>query len=103
MCGIVGYVGNRPVQEILLAGLEKLEYRGYDSAGITLQGEGGLEVVRAVGNLSHLRTAVQERAGDGSVAVLDRPATRTREAASPSRPRPRRPASATPAGPPTAG
>ncbi len=37
MCGIVGYVGQRSVQEILLAGLEKLEYRGYDSAGISIQ------------------------------------------------------------------
>jgi len=35
MCGIVGYVGQRPVQEILLAGLEKVEYRGYDSAGVS--------------------------------------------------------------------
>ena len=41
MCGIVGYVGQRSVQEILLAGLEKLEYRGYDSAGISIQGEQG--------------------------------------------------------------
>ena len=40
MCGIVGYVGQRSVQEILLAGLEKLEYRGYDSAGISIQNEG---------------------------------------------------------------
>ena len=40
MCGIVGYVGHRPVQEVLLAGLEKLEYRGYDSAGISLQSTG---------------------------------------------------------------
>ena len=77
MCGIVGYVGSRPVQEILLAGLEKLEYRGYDSAGITIQGDSGLEAVRAVGNLSHLRTAVEERDGDGDggVAVLAPPAT----------------------------
>ena len=58
MCGIVGYVGQRPVQEILLAGLEKLEYRGYDSAGISLQADGRLESVRAVGNLSALRDAV---------------------------------------------
>ena len=36
MCGIVGYVGNRPCEELLLQGLEKLEYRGYDSAGISL-------------------------------------------------------------------
>ena len=58
MCGIVGYVGQRPVQEILLAGLEKLEYRGYDSAGISIQSDGQLESVRAVGNLSALRAAV---------------------------------------------
>jgi glucosamine--fructose-6-phosphate aminotransferase (isomerizing) len=76
MCGIVGYVGNRPVQEILLAGLEKLEYRGYDSAGISIQGDDGLEAVRAVGNLSHLRGAVEQRDGEGSgVAVLAPPAT----------------------------
>src|SRR4051794_14328688 len=76
MCGIVGYVGNRPVQEILLEGLEKLEYRGYDSAGISMQGEDGLEAVRAVGNLAHLRTAVEERSdGESAVAVLAPPAT----------------------------
>src|SRR3954464_11830880 len=68
MCGIVGYVGQRPVQEILLAGLEKLEYRGYDSAGISLQSEGQLDSVRSVGNLSALRAAVQEGTG-GGVAV----------------------------------
>ena len=43
MCGIVGYVGQRPVQEVLLAGLEKLEYRGYDSAGISIQSDGRLD------------------------------------------------------------
>jgi glucosamine--fructose-6-phosphate aminotransferase (isomerizing) len=75
MCGIVGYVGHRPVQEILLAGLEKLEYRGYDSAGISIQGERGLEAVRAVGNLSQLRQAVERYADDGGVAVLAPPAT----------------------------
>src|SRR4051812_31334094 len=76
MCGIVGYVGRRSVQEILLAGLEKLEYRGYDSAGISVQSDGSLEVVRAVGNLSALKAAVAEQdAGDGGVAVLAPPAT----------------------------
>ena len=76
MCGIVGYVGNRPVQEILLAGLEKLEYRGYDSAGISIQGEDGLDAVRAVGNLSYLRGAVEQRDQDGGgLAVLAPPAT----------------------------
>jgi glucosamine--fructose-6-phosphate aminotransferase (isomerizing) len=61
MCGIVGYVGSRPCRELLLAGLEKLEYRGYDSAGVTLVGDGDVELVRAVGNLSHLRQAVTAR------------------------------------------
>src|SRR3954463_15405457 len=75
MCGIVGYVGQRPVQEILLAGLEKLEYRGYDSAGISLQSEGQLDSVRSVGNLSALRAAVQEGTGGGGVAVAAPPAT----------------------------
>src|SRR5213075_2889200 len=78
MCGIVGYVGYRPVQDVLLAGLEKLEYRGYDSAGISMQFEGQLDSVRAVGNLSALRAAVAsvaEEAGRGGVAVAAPPAT----------------------------
>jgi glucosamine--fructose-6-phosphate aminotransferase (isomerizing) len=78
MCGIVGYVGHRPVQEVLLAGLEKLEYRGYDSAGISLQSDGRLESVRAVGNLSALRAAVGEAEAaeeGGAVAVAAPPAT----------------------------
>jgi glucosamine--fructose-6-phosphate aminotransferase (isomerizing) len=77
MCGIVGYVGQRSVQEILLAGLEKLEYRGYDSAGISIQSEDALESVRAVGNLSALKAAVaaQREADGGGVAVLAPPAT----------------------------
>ena len=74
MCGIVGYVGHRPVQEILLSGLEKLEYRGYDSAGISVLEGGRLGSIRAVGNLSALREAVARREdGNGSVATA--PAT----------------------------
>jgi glucosamine--fructose-6-phosphate aminotransferase (isomerizing) len=75
MCGIVGYVGQRAVQEVLLAGLEKLEYRGYDSAGISVQTDQGLECVRAVGNLSALKAAIHATAADGApVAVLAPPA-----------------------------
>ena len=74
MCGIVGYVGHRPVQDILLDGLQKLEYRGYDSAGISLLEGDELRSVRAVGNLSRLREAVHA-AGDGAVAVAEREAT----------------------------
>jgi glucosamine--fructose-6-phosphate aminotransferase (isomerizing) len=61
MCGIVGYVGDRQAREVLLAGLEKLEYRGYDSAGISVLGpDGEIESVRAVGNLSALRGRMGE-------------------------------------------
>jgi glutamine---fructose-6-phosphate transaminase (isomerizing) len=75
MCGIVGYVGHRPVQDLLLAGLEKLEYRGYDSAGISMVRDGTVESVRAVGNLSALREAVAARADGGGVAVAAPTAT----------------------------
>jgi glutamine---fructose-6-phosphate transaminase (isomerizing) len=77
VCGIVGYVGRKPVQDILLSGLEKLEYRGYDSAGISLLSDGELHAVRAVGNLSHLRRAVDEsaEADQGAVATQTEVAT----------------------------
>src|SRR5256885_12307920 len=55
MCGIIGYVGDRAAKELLLRGLERLEYRGYDSAGIALREEDGLDYVRAVGNLQFLK------------------------------------------------
>ncbi|MBA2293787.1 MAG: glutamine--fructose-6-phosphate transaminase (isomerizing) [Actinobacteria bacterium] len=62
MCGIIGYVGPRECKELLLHGLERLEYRGYDSAGIALLEEEGLTYTRAVGNLKNLRV----EAGDSS-------------------------------------
>src|SRR5258706_3603108 len=65
MCGIVGYVGERPCQELLLRGLERLEYRGYDSAGLSLLAEGRIESVRAVGNLKFLKDAVAEASTNG--------------------------------------
>jgi glutamine---fructose-6-phosphate transaminase (isomerizing) len=57
VCGIIGYVGSRTAKELLLHGLERLEYRGYDSAGICLVEDGGLDYVRAVGNLDQLKEA----------------------------------------------
>jgi glutamine---fructose-6-phosphate transaminase (isomerizing) len=77
MCGIVGYVGKRPVQELLLAGLTRLEYRGYDSAGISVIAGDAIESVRAVGNLEHLHDAVAAREEEdrGGVATATRTAT----------------------------
>jgi glutamine---fructose-6-phosphate transaminase (isomerizing) len=79
MCGIVGYVGPRKVRPLLLAGLEKLEYRGYDSAGISFLAGDRIDAVRAVGNLSALRTAIAGReahetdTGAPRVALAERP------------------------------
>ena len=74
MCGIVGYVGQRPAQEIILGGLRKLEYRGYDSAGISLLSDGEIHSVRAVGNLDRLEAALAGQA-TAATATLTRPAT----------------------------
>ena len=65
MCGIIGYVGSRECKQLLLQGLEHLEYRGYDSAGIALLEEGGLDYTRAVGVLGNLKA----RAGASSSAT----------------------------------
>jgi glucosamine--fructose-6-phosphate aminotransferase (isomerizing) len=76
MCGIVGYVGGRPCRDLLVAGLEKLEYRGYDSAGVSVLEDGQVDCVRAVGNLGNLRAAMREHAErGGGVAVAAPPAT----------------------------
>jgi glutamine---fructose-6-phosphate transaminase (isomerizing) len=78
VCGIVGYVGHRPVQDLLLSGLARLEYRGYDSAGISLVAGDAIESVRAVGNLDGLRSAVAARDAQresGPIAVATAPAT----------------------------
>jgi glutamine---fructose-6-phosphate transaminase (isomerizing) len=85
MCGIVGYVGPRKARPLLMAGLEKLEYRGYDSAGISVLADDRVDAVRAVGNLSALRSAIARReealaasADEGpAVAVAERPVPQT--------------------------
>jgi glucosamine--fructose-6-phosphate aminotransferase (isomerizing) len=66
MCGIIGYVGSRPAKPLLLQGLKRLEYRGYDSAGIALLEGDGLDYVRAVGPLDNLRVAT---GSNGSVST----------------------------------
>ena len=81
MCGIVGYVGPRKARPLLLAGLEKLEYRGYDSAGISVLDGDRIDAVRAVGNLSALRGAIETNGGvehhSGGVALAERPQPET--------------------------
>jgi len=71
MCGIIGYVGERPCRELILEGLRKLEYRGYDSAGVALVVNGSIDSVHAVGNLSQLQAAVTSRDGslEGSTGI----------------------------------
>ncbi|EOP76936.1 glucosamine-fructose-6-phosphate aminotransferase [isomerizing] [Bacillus cereus VDM006] len=60
MCGIVGFIGDQDAKEILLKGLEKLEYRGYDSAGIAVQAENGVVVYKEKGRIAKLREVVDE-------------------------------------------
>jgi glutamine---fructose-6-phosphate transaminase (isomerizing) len=69
MCGIIGYVGSRDARPLLIGGLERLEYRGYDSAGFGLLEDGGLEVVRAVGNLDNLKAAAESNGSRSTTGV----------------------------------
>ncbi len=61
MCGITGFTGKQPALPVLMQGLEKLEYRGYDSAGVTLAAENGLLTFKAKGRLSELQNILQDR------------------------------------------
>ena len=66
MCGIVGYVGNKPASGILLDALEKLEYRGYDSAGIAFAGRDGIKVYKTCGRIKQLREIIAEESKSDS-------------------------------------
>jgi len=69
MCGIVGYVGSKDVVPILIEGLKKLEYRGYDSAGIGVIEEGRLELRRCVGKICNLENVLKEKPTKGNIAL----------------------------------
>jgi glucosamine--fructose-6-phosphate aminotransferase (isomerizing) len=69
MCGIVGYVGSEDCATFLVEGLRKLEYRGYDSAGVALVGADGLKVLRARGKLSNLQTLVEKERPGGTLGL----------------------------------
>src|ERR1700681_4772774 len=70
MCGIVGYVGKKQVVPVIIEGLRKLEYRGYDSAGIAVAGNGeGLQIRRASGKLRNLEEAIRQHPLDGTYGI----------------------------------
>ena len=69
MCGIIGYVGARPVLPVLIDGLRRMEYRGYDSAGVALVGPSGIELRRSAGKLSNLETALQNDPVSGAFGI----------------------------------
>ena len=69
MCGIVGYVGPRPVQPLLMGGLKRLEYRGYDSAGVAILEQGGLDVTRKAGRIAELASELGESERVGTTGI----------------------------------
>jgi len=69
MCGIVGYVGDKQALEVVVDGLRRLEYRGYDSAGVSILGEHGLQVERKAGKLSNLEKELAEHELRGTLGI----------------------------------
>ena len=69
MCGIVGYVGSRETARVLIEGLKRLEYRGYDSAGIAVFHKGSIEIRRKAGKLNNLEELIEKETFDGKVGI----------------------------------
>jgi glucosamine--fructose-6-phosphate aminotransferase (isomerizing) len=69
MCGIIGYIGSKPVVPVLLDGLRRMEYRGYDSAGVAVVSPEGISLRRSAGKLSNLETSIQREPVDGVYGV----------------------------------
>ena len=69
MCGIVGYIGSRPARDIVINGLKRLEYRGYDSAGIAISNGDRTEIFKCAGRVRELEEMVRSKDFDGSIAM----------------------------------
>ncbi len=69
MCGIIGYLGPKPIVPVLIDGLKRLEYRGYDSAGIALVKNGDIEIRRSAGKLVHLEQVIATNPVDGEYGI----------------------------------
>ncbi|MGD9678197.1 MAG: glutamine--fructose-6-phosphate transaminase (isomerizing) [Vulcanibacillus sp.] len=69
MCGIVGYIGNRDARQIIINGLKKLEYRGYDSSGIAIYEDGHIQLRKTVGRISKLEEYIEKKPVKGNLAI----------------------------------